>query len=119
MSRPPKSEPRIKQLNLSLTARELASIETRAAALGMRAVHFSRAVLLKTNRTTKVARRRSPDVPKPEHNNFDRLIHAQLVRLGNNLNQMTRHLHSVGGPAPADLAPLLADIRAMIARVPR
>lgn len=110
MTRPQKSEPRCKQLNLSLTEKELASIEARAAALGMRAVHFSRALLLD-----------APHEPvRPLANdrsgNLDRLIHSQLVRLGNNLNQMMRHVHRVGGPVPADLGPLLTDIRAVIAR---
>ena len=49
MSRTRTSEPRCKQLNLSLTERELASIEARAAALGMRPVHFSRALLLEVH----------------------------------------------------------------------
>ena len=30
---------------------------------------------------------------------------------------MTRHVHSVGGPVPADLEPLLTDIRALIVRI--
>ena len=46
MGRPKISEPRCHQLNLSLTARELESIKRRAAALGMRPVHFGRAMLL-------------------------------------------------------------------------
>lgn len=117
MSRPTKSEPRCKQLNLSLTERELASIESRAAALGMRAAHFSRSLLLKKRRAPP--RRSEPCKAKNQPGNFDRLIHAQLVRLGNNLNQMMRHLHSFGGPVPADLEPLLTDIRALIARFRR
>src|SRR6202044_2609680 len=78
MSRPGKSEPRSKQLNLSLTERELASIEARAAALGMRAVHFSRALLLEANRAPEAARRTSRSAQNP-HSNFDRLAHGQLV----------------------------------------
>jgi hypothetical protein len=118
MSRSRTSEPRCKQLNLSLTERELAGIEARAAALGMRPVHFSRVLLLDEHRTTQAlsTARRQAEWPG---NSVNRHIHAQLVRLGNNLNQMTRHLHSVGGPVPDDLEPLLADIRALIARLPR
>ena len=118
MSRPRRSEPRCKQLNLSLTERELASIEARAAALGMRAVHFSRAILLKARRPAQSSRlTRSPAEPLP--NNLDRLIHIQLVRLGNNLNQMMRHAHRVGSPVPDDLGALLTDIRAIIGRLPQ
>ena len=109
MGRPKKSEPRLHQLNLSLTASELETIEKRAHALGMRPVHFGRAVLLKPTNSSVA---RSEPV-----SNIGRLIHAQLVRIGNNLNQMVRHLHHTGDPLPPDLEPLLNDIRRLIARV--
>ena len=48
--------------------------------------------------------------------NRDQMIYGQLVRLGNNLNQMLRHLHRTGDPLPADLEPLLTDIRQVISR---
>jgi hypothetical protein len=118
MSRPRQSEPRRRQLNLSLTERELASIENRASALGMRAVHFSRAVLLSAHRPAPASKLTTAPA-ELRSGNVDRLIHTQLVRLGNNLNQMMRHAHRVGGPVPDDLAPLLADIRAIIARLPQ
>jgi hypothetical protein len=109
MGRPKKSEPRLHQLNLSLTASELEIIEKRAHALGMRPVHFGRAVLLRQTNTS---------IAKNEPaSNIGRLIHAQLMRIGNNLNQMVRHLHQTGDPLPPDLEPLLHDIRRLIARV--
>jgi len=108
MGRPRKSEPRCEQLNLSLTASELESITKRAHALGMRPVHFGRAVLLDQDR--KVA------VKRELNGNSERLIYGQLVRLGNNLNQLVRHLHRTGDPLPADLEPLLKDIRHIIER---
>jgi hypothetical protein len=107
MGRPKTSDPRGQQLNLSLSASELESIRSRAAALGMRPVHFGRALLLDQSRTlTKNA----------AASNTDRLIYGQLVRLGNNLNQIVRHLHQTGDPLPVDLEPLLTDIRRIIAR---
>ena len=109
MGRPRKSEPRCEQFNLSLTASELDSIKQRAQAIGMRPVHFGRAVLLDQDRAPTVKR-------EPNDNNVERLIYSQLVRLGNNLNQMVRHLHQTGDPLPADLEPLLTDIRQIIAR---
>ena len=108
MGRPNKSEPRSKQLNLSLTASELESIRRRAQALGMRPVHFGRALLLDQDRTLTVSH-------EPQ-NNLELLIYSQLVRLGNNLNQLMRHLHRTGEPLPADLEPLLRDIRHIIER---
>lgn len=111
MARPRTSEPRDKQFNLSLTARELDSIKRRAAALGMRPIYFGRALLLDPER--RVATRNEAE------NNTGRLIYEQLVRLGNNLNQLVRHLHRTGDPLPADLEPLLKDIRQIINRAPR
>jgi hypothetical protein len=108
MGRPKKSEPRYQQLNLSLTESELESIRKRAQAVGMRPVHFGRALLLDQNR--KLAVKSQPS------SNAERLIYDQLVRLGNNLNQMVRHLHRTGDPLPADLEPLLKDIRQIIER---
>jgi hypothetical protein len=110
MGRPKKSEPRNKQFNLSLTKSELASITARALAVGMRPVHFGRALLLDPSR--KVAAKGEAS------SNITHLTYGQLVRLGNNLNQMVRHLHQTGDPLPADLKPLLTDIRQIIARAP-
>ncbi len=107
MGRPTKTEPRNHQLNLSLTASELESLKRRAEAVGMRPVHFGRAILLDPR---KAAAKASPE------RNGPRLVYTQLVRLGNNLNQLVRHLHRTGDPLPADLEPLLKDIRRIIAR---
>jgi hypothetical protein len=109
MGRPTKSEPRDKQFNLSLTASELAIIQQRAEAVGMRPVHFGRALLLEENRKINSAK-------KEVGGNGERLIYGQLARLGNLLNQMMRHLHRTGDPLPADLEPLLKDIRQLMAR---
>jgi hypothetical protein len=108
MARPHKSEPRDRQLNVGLTATEYESLVRRAEAVGMRPVHFGRALLL--GRSGASASKGEPA------DNISRLIHAQLVRLGNNLNQMMRHLHQTGDPLPTDLEPLLTDIRRVIAR---
>ncbi len=109
MGRPAKPEPRCKQLNLSLTEAELDSLRRRAEAVGMRPVHFGRALLLAEG-TQPMVGKRSPE------SNIQRLLHGQLVRLGNNLNQLVRHCHMTGEPLPADLEPLLKDIRQIIAR---
>jgi Bacterial mobilisation protein (MobC) len=110
VARPKANEPRCHQLNLSLSASELASIRKRASALGMRTAHFGRAMLLeREGRATK----------HEAENNHEQLIYGQLVRLGNNLNQLVRHLHRTGDPLPADLEPLLTDIRQIITREAR
>ena len=109
MGRPKKHELRCKQLNLSLTESELESISRRAEAFGLRPVQFGRLLIL--DREYEANAKTSP------HNKFDRLVYGQLVRLGVNLNQMMRYLHRTGDPLPADLEPLLADIRSTIARM--
>jgi hypothetical protein len=108
MGRAKKSEPRCEQLNLSLTSGELESIKRRAEAVGMRIAHFGRSLLLDE--------RRRPEFKRAAENNSSRLIYGQLIRLGNNLNQLVRHLHRTGDALPADLEPLLRDIRGIITR---
>lgn len=110
MTRRENFEPRCRQLNLSLTEREFEDIKRRAEALGMRPVHFGRAAVLKG--AVAVA------TPAEPIDQASRLIHLQLVRLGVNLNQLVRQLHLSGRPLPADLEPLLDDIRRLIARIP-
>jgi hypothetical protein len=109
MGRPKKTEPRDRQFNLCLTASEFESIRRRAEVVGMRPVHFGRALLL--DPVSKPTRARD------EADNINRLIFTQLARLGNNLNQLMRHLHATGDPLPPDLEPLLRDIRQTLARV--
>jgi hypothetical protein len=108
MGRPKKNEPRDRQLNVGLTATEYESLVRRAHALGMRPVHFGRALLLNSNI--------APTVNRQPTSNIEKLNYSALARLGNNLNQMMRHLHRTGDPVPADLEPLLGDIRRIIAR---
>jgi hypothetical protein len=110
VGRPKLYEPRCHQLNLSLTTPELASIQQRASALGMRTSQFGRAVLMQQDQRGTAAKR------QPE-SNHQKLIYGQLVRLGNNLNQLVRHLHRTGEPLPGDLTLLLHDIRRIISRV--
>ncbi|MFZ0425214.1 MAG: hypothetical protein WAL80_20240 [Xanthobacteraceae bacterium] len=107
MSRPKATEPRMQQLNLSLTLREWESIKRRAQMLGMRPAHFGRALLVDEDR--------KPALMTQPESNLDRLVYGALSRLGNNLNQLLRHLHHTGDPLPPDLEPLLRDIRQIIA----
>jgi Bacterial mobilisation protein (MobC) len=109
MGRPRKPEIRDRQLNLSLTEREYEGLRKRAEAVGMRPVHFGRAMLVNTDTARKAA-------IEPGDNRVQ-LMYGQLVRVGNNLNQLVRHLHRTGDHMPADLEPLLRDIRQLISRV--
>lgn len=111
MGRPSKTEPRDKQLNLSLTASEYENIAQRAEAFGMRPVHFGRALLLDHGRTPRTS-------PRARSENSWTLLRLQLSRIGNNLNQLLAYCHSTKAELPPDLEPLLRDIRNLIARVP-
>ena len=108
MGRPKKHETRDRQLNLSLTAAEYESLVQRAQAVGMRPVHFGRALVLNSASAPITIGRAA--------SNIEKLNYSALVRLGTNLNQLMRHLHRTGDPVPADLEPLLNDIRRIIAR---
>ena len=105
MSRP-KTEPRDKQLNLSLTASEFERLRARAEEVGMRPVHFGRAMVLNE--------RHIPKLKSPADHSASRLLYQRLSRIGNNLNQLVRYLHQHGGPMPHDLEPLLRDIRRLL-----
>jgi len=111
MPRNRKPGSRCHQLNLSLTESELADIKRRAEALGMRPVHFARDALLsgsamplgKDDQTSQASLR----------------VRFELQRIGQNLNQCVRKFHQTSLPMPDDLEPLLHDIRAAIARIPK
>lgn len=111
MGRPKLSEPRDCQLNLSLTASELAGVKQRAEALGMRVAHLGRSLLLEKGRA----------VPTANHGEINayRLVQRQLARLGNNLNQLVRQFHASGNaPPPSDLVPLLTEVRRLLGQLP-
>ncbi len=108
MVRPKIPEPRSEQLNISLTRAELDSIRKRAESVGMRPVHFGRLLLLQKGQNANFG--------TSEKSSLEKLIFVQLSRLGNNLNQMVRHLHVTGDPLPADAEPLLKDIRQILSR---
>jgi hypothetical protein len=113
VSRPEIKERRDRQLNLSLTASELDGIRQRAMALGLRPAHFGRALLLDTKNSVPATLFTKRDEPSP----LMRMVCNQLIRIGSNLNQLVRHLHRTGDPLPADLEPLLKDIRSLLARM--
>ena len=96
------------QLKLNLTATEYECVVRRANAVAMRPTHYARMVMLDRD-VVPAPRQRTPS-------DLERLNYQSLVRVGNNLNQMMRHLHQTGGPAPNDLEPLLKDNREIINR---
>jgi hypothetical protein len=108
MGRPRKPDKRDHQLNIRLTAGELKTVAARASGFGMQPVDYGRWVLIDNGHPAAL--------PVPPESRFDRLVHIQLQRLGNLLNQLVRRLHQTGEPPPEDLKPLLRDIRALLNR---
>ncbi len=105
MGRPKKSIIRDFQLNLALTQREYDFIAANAKRAEMRLPDYGRWMLLSSSRAAP------PAAPVAQ---VDRLVYEQLKRLGNNLNQLTRHAHITREPLPRSLEFLLQDIRAVL-----
>jgi hypothetical protein len=108
MGRPPLPVKRDQQLNIKLTRLEFDVVKSRANAFGRRPVDFGRAVLLSSERA-----------PPAKHSPFGTVERAwveQLRRVGLNLNQLVRHLHTFKEPVPPTLEPLLKDIRQLLER---
>jgi hypothetical protein len=80
----------------------------RAELVGMRTVHFGRALVIDERRL------RTKTIAPDTH--LIRLVYTQLSRVGNNLNQLVRHVHRYGGSPPAELEALLHEIRRILAR---
>lgn len=107
MGRPKLTLKRDQQLNLRFTPPEYEEVKTRAETYGLRPIDYGRAVLLNERREFEATR---------PVGTIERLWLAQVRRLGNNLNQMMRHLHMTKEPAPPTLALLLDEIRELLRR---
>lgn len=106
MGRPKLEITRDRQFNVGLTASELADVQRSARMAGMRPVDFARAKLLsKSGHFTRMAH---------SIRQLDPLLLVQLSRIGNNLNQIARALNELSVEMPADLAPLLAELRSIL-----
>jgi hypothetical protein len=97
MGRPKISNLRDMRLKLNLTAAEYECVVRRAEAVAM-------------------DRDVEPGTRPRASGEIERLNYQALCRVGSSLNQMMRHLHQTGGPASADLEPLLRDIREILNR---
>jgi len=107
MPRPPKPVTRGQQVKLSLTLEEYEQLRIRASAAGQRPSSYARALIMGSAAPTGTA---------PMTATFDRLVYQQWVRVGNNLNQMTRQLHLLQHPAAGETETVLMEIRDLIGR---
>lgn len=101
---------RDRQLNIALRSDELARLQRRADAVGLRLVPFARAILLTEGVTFETIATMSTS---------DRLIYQQWIRVGSNLNQMARQLNRFGNVSAAEVEVVLRDIRDLIAEARR
>lgn len=108
MGRPPEQSRRDRQLNIGLSQAEYELIALKAAAAEMRLVDYGRLMLLREDASVA-----APEAPVAQ---IDRLAYEQLKRLGNNLNQIARHLNATKGHVPENLTALLRDIRIVLNR---
>jgi hypothetical protein len=108
MARPRQKIKRDQQFNVSLTAYELHTLKARAAKAQLRPADFVRWLLLSDRRV--LVRKAPPAAP------IEYLLHVQVSRIGNNLNQIARRLNAMNIPLPPSLEPLLRDIRALLDR---
>lgn len=99
---------RDQQLNIALRSEELATLQARADAAGLRLVVYARNVLL-----GEPVRREIAILPS----SLDRLAYQQWVRAGSNLNQIARRLNALGSVTASEVEAALHEIRALIARV--
>lgn len=106
MARPKLQTPRDRQLNIGLTAAEHETVLRRAAAEGMRPVDYGRARLLGGRLRQKQASK--------EGGRFDPLFLIQLSRIGNNLNQIARQIHSLRLPLPVGLEEVIRELRELL-----
>lgn len=106
MGRPPVEIKRNRQFNVGLTAPEYDLLLARAARAGMRPVDYARARLFAEWRINATAAAAA---------HLDPLLLNQLIRVGNNLNQIARKMNAFNQPAPASLGRLLEEIRRIVA----
>ena len=108
MARPRQGEVRDQLVNFRLTLEESVRLRERAARAGQSLSQFSRAAALGAGSNTR--RRRRPQFA------LEPASFHQIRLLGVNLNQIARRLNAQDIPPPPELAPLLADIQAALAK---
>jgi hypothetical protein len=107
MARPRKGEARDRHVAFRLTLEEALVLRERAARTGQALSNYARnAALSHRPRPTTIDPRR-PFAMDPAS------FH-QIRRLGVNLNQIAKRLNAQDMPAPPELAPLLAEIHAIL-----
>jgi hypothetical protein len=106
MSRPRKqrTEQRLARLNARVTPAELAQVEGQASAAGISASEFVRRAALGLRIT-------------PRRTQVENAAVVELIRVGNNLNQMARATNSGRSPMAAELRHALGELQTVLRRL--
>lgn len=124
MPRPKSPDPRTEIIALRLTLAEVVGLKRLADANGTTPSALIRALVADaTKRRRKGRLGRTPITPPRqrtitivEPHRLDSESYQSILRLGVNLNQIAKHCNTWGYAPPSELASLLAEIRAVLAR---
>ena len=122
MPRPKSPDPRTEIIALRLTLAEVVDLRRLADANGTTSSGYIRALITTAIKQRQAKRRGRPPITPPrqrtitivEPHRLDAESYHHIQRLGVNLNQIAKHCNTWGTPPPAELAPLLAEIRAVL-----
>src|SRR5262249_22619801 len=106
MARPRKAEPRNQQINLRFSAPELVRVHAHAALIGKTINEFGRSVLLRRPRRRKGG-------AQPSVIAWSNETLAKWHALGTRLNDIAHIINARDGLPPAELLPLLAQLRTL------
>ena len=108
MGRPRLAEHAIREnFTVRLTAAERARVEEKARQLNLSPSDYARACLVRG--TVRVV----------QEDGFDSELVRELLAIGNNLNQIARHLNATGQIDPTELHEVLAMVRAFLTEAGR
>ncbi len=107
MARPRQGEVRDQHVGFRLTIEEALVLRERAARGGQSLSDYARHAALMHRPHSGVREARHPFAMEPAS-------FQQIRRLGVNLNQIARRLNAQDMPAPPELGPLLAELRAAL-----
>ena len=124
MPRPKSPDPRTEIIALRLTLGEVVALKRLADANGTTPAAFLRALLATARSRGRKGRRAGAPITPPrqrtisivEPHRLDSESYQSILRLGVNLNQIAKHCNTWGYAPPSELASLLAEIRAVLAR---
>ena len=122
MARPKSPDPRTERVQFRASVAEIVMYAKAAEKAQMRLGDYARAVMKSAARNqatgtppkpSRPRRRATPVTIDPMR--LDTEAYHQIRMLGLNLNQIAHRLNTFDMPAPPELAPLIADIRRVLA----